>query len=540
MAFPTPCPPPTPPPRVARWADAATAALFAAWLVVPFGATALRVAPDPAASVAWEKRRLVDWPAAPVSAAAWRALPAAVEAAAQDRLAWRARLIGLHNRGLVALRTSPRPEVIVGRDGGLFYDPFRLRGGARVPGYGATSALPPGQVRLIARVLEERRAWLAEHGIGYLVVLIPDKQSVYPDRLPPHEARRAQPRSIAGQVVDELRQRTAVDVLDLTDALRAARPLGELFFRNDTHWTPLGVAAGAAAIQRHLRARHPAMPAFPDSSAWTLGPPAAPPQLDLARLLSIERWRHETAPTITLANWTPARVVRRGVGTDPVEYKTERDDLPSAWVLHDSFTGLLHGFLAPCFRRSLFQWHIRAAFLPADILAWRPDLVVEIFVERHATLWQGNPPDVTALAERKLFEASDRPLAFRPAAGVAPPPGAAVRHPAGPDGRCRARLPGIVFEPGTEALLRLTFRLPSPAATTLEWKAGPRHTRRLAATWEAGEAEWFVRLTPPLDDGPFRLTVEGPPFFELRAPAARAVAPWATEAAGAQADSAVW
>lgn len=517
-----------------RVADAALWLAFALFLLAGWLPVWLGWAPDPAAAALGENRRLHECPAAPWGAV-WTNWSREVERALQDRLAWRPQLIAAHHRALLAMGVSPRPDVFVGPDGTLFYDELRRRGYRPADGYGATFAFPEPQLRLIARVLEERRHWLETHEIEYRVVLIPDKQSVYPDRLPPELAVGAQPRSAAAQVVDALRRWTRVEALDLTPALRAARGLGELYYRYDTHWTPLGVAVGAAAIADWLRERWPHLP--PLSTAWTWGELVGPPYLDLARLLGLEAWYRETVPSVGIENWPPARVVRAGTGTDPIEFTTDHADRPSAWVLHDSFTGLLAHHLAPLFHRSRFQWHTRASFRPADILAWRPTVVMEMFVERHANLWRGNVPEVAAASEQGAFDASDQRLVFVSSPPVAEEEGTRLDPLAdgwlvqgGMQGAA-VRLAGLRLEPNADAILRIAWDSPTPIRVEISWRRAGRPIR-LKASFDAGRSEWWVRLSAPHDDGPYRLRVTGSSSFALFTPEARAVPRWEGSVAG--------
>ncbi|MCX7818387.1 MAG: hypothetical protein N2652_04140 [Kiritimatiellae bacterium] len=520
--------------RAARTVDLALVLAFAVFLLAGWLPAQLGWAPDPARAALRENRSLHPWPRR-FPRGAWTHWSREFELAVQDRLAWRTSLIAAHHRMMLALGVSPRPEVIVGSGGTLFYDELRRRGYRPVRGYGATFAYPEPQLRLIARVLETRRRWLERRGIDYLVVLIPDKQSVYPERLPRELARAAQPSSAAAQVVDALRRWTGVDALDLTPALRAARGLGELYYRYDTHWTPLGVAVGAAAIGEHLRTRWPQLPRVP--LRWRQGQPVRPPYLDLARLLGLEAWYHETAPAVHIEDWPAARLVRAGTGTDPIEFVTEHTNRPSAWVLHDSFTGLLAHHLAPLFHRSLFQWHTRAAFCAADILAWRPTLVIEIFVERHANLWRGNEPEIAAEEERAAFERSNRVLAFAESPPVHGEDGTEVAPTngswqvcAGPHGAV-VRLAGLHLAPEADAIMRFGFDSTSPLRLELSWRRAGRPVR-LHARLAPGRVEWWVRLSAPDDDGPYRLRVAGAETFVLLAPEARAVPRWEHTAGG--------
>jgi alginate O-acetyltransferase complex protein AlgJ len=75
--------------------------------------------------------------------------------------------------------TSPVDNVLVGKQGWLFH-----RTPADLLEVEGRLERKPYQIRRLRVVLEERRDWLAERGIDYLVLIAPTKQSIYPERLP--------------------------------------------------------------------------------------------------------------------------------------------------------------------------------------------------------------------------------------------------------------------------------------------------------------------------------------------------------------------
>ncbi len=94
--------------------------------------------------------------------------------------------------------------------------------------------------------VREVRQELAGRGVRLVVALVPAKARVYPEKL----GRYSLPAGAADRyrklraLLDGLR----VPAPDLLAPLREARRLGEVFLRNDTHWTPLGAGAAAEAL----------------------------------------------------------------------------------------------------------------------------------------------------------------------------------------------------------------------------------------------------------------------------------------------------
>ncbi len=74
---------------------------------------------------------------------------------------------------------SSRPDVMIGRDGWLFFT-----GKQMIENYRGVKTFTPGELQNWQTLLEKRRDWLARRGIKYLCVIPPDKHSIYPEYLP--------------------------------------------------------------------------------------------------------------------------------------------------------------------------------------------------------------------------------------------------------------------------------------------------------------------------------------------------------------------
>lgn len=110
----------------------------------------------------------------------------------------------------------------------------------------------PNRRQAAMQAVLEFRGRLQERGIALVVMPVPEKSSVYPDRL----TRRADPqtfRSPTEDFLDDL-QRAGVEVIDLFALFRQRRSTAEpVYLSGDTHWTPEGARLAAEAVAERIR-----------------------------------------------------------------------------------------------------------------------------------------------------------------------------------------------------------------------------------------------------------------------------------------------
>jgi hypothetical protein len=220
-------------------------AVFAGMVVLlcaPLLAWAFRV---PELANVQEMRPLAKWPD-------WRATkfekwPAAFESWLGDHFPSRTRVVQWY--GIVRHRWlgEPSARVVVGRDDWLFYSGERT-----VEDLLGRDRLSDAELAQWRRAVEGRRAWWRERGAEYLLVLVPNKTTIYPDRLPAFLRSQARPGKL-DQVVGHLRdQRSPVPVLDLRAALFAAKAQQTVYWPTDSHWNAEGLTVASAAILARL------------------------------------------------------------------------------------------------------------------------------------------------------------------------------------------------------------------------------------------------------------------------------------------------
>jgi len=267
-------------------------------------------------------------PVSPELAPLRQAIEAEVKAHGGSFAAWAAALAPAH----AALRAqlTRRPEALkalVGRRGFLFY----RRSLDYVVG-GDIQAQPPGKNPL--RAIVEFKDYLAKLGVDFLLVPVPTKAEVFPDRLPGVKIDRPQVLSPFGRKFLLELSRAGVEALDLLPLYLQARgepSKGEepLYQPQDTHWTDRGLRLAAEAVARRIR-RYPWWPALAKTKvAFTLKRTSFKRQGDLVSRLAEKEQRR----------FRPARLVAHQVLT-PAGELYEDDAASPIVVLGDSFTGV--------------------------------------------------------------------------------------------------------------------------------------------------------------------------------------------------------
>ncbi len=113
-----------------------------------------------------------------------------------------------------------------------------------------------------ADAFAERKRYLAERGIEYIVVIAPEKSSIYPEHLPLRRKRNPPPEP--AEQFTRMMQTRGVRCVNLQPALQQARSESDdlLYFKTDTHWAPAGARIGYRAMIPELQN---ALPGFQPS-----------------------------------------------------------------------------------------------------------------------------------------------------------------------------------------------------------------------------------------------------------------------------------
>lgn len=303
-----------------------------------------------------------------------------------DHFALRNHLVYMNNLLKVKLfGISPSPGVLVGKKNWLFLHKQNRRP-STVDYFRALSPLTAKQLDDWKQRLEKRRDWLGRRGINYLFVVVPNKNTIYPEYMP-DRIRRVNPVSRMDQLLEHLGQNSTVPFIDLRPALLEAKTHDPVYSATDTHWNDFGAYIAHREIIQYI-SRH-----FETFAGMT------PLPLSRFKLEKVDRSGGDLAIMLSLQKdvlredmirLTPVFPQRARLFSMPNisrfirQSRTEHPALPHPKVVmvHDSFYKKLRPYLSELFPRVLYIWDWDMGFFPGIIEREKPGLVINEMAER--------------------------------------------------------------------------------------------------------------------------------------------------------------
>lgn len=337
-------------------------------------------------------RQPTPFPELAATGTAIKALPGGLRAYFKDNFGFKGALIRAH--GLLKVRglgVSSTPKVLIGNDGFLF---IAADYEGALADYRGLAPFTEGELAEWRAVLEQRHVWLADRGIRYLVVITPNKHSIYGELLPEPFGTPATDTRRLDQLLAAMAD-SPVRLLDLRPTLRDAKAGSRVYYKTDTHWNEIGAWYGYRAIIDALRTWYPALQPIPRDSLRV--DVRAGEGGDLARLLGIKYDWTEQRHYVDIPNAAAQRVGEDGpepldfhvldAGRIPlVRTRSARGQIGRVLVFRDSFFNQPLPYLAEHFGSADWVWQKPDTntnqFDTERVEQFRPDLVIQQFTER--------------------------------------------------------------------------------------------------------------------------------------------------------------
>jgi alginate O-acetyltransferase complex protein AlgJ len=336
-------------------------ALFFGLLWLPVLQMALRFYPEFEEA---EKRELAKPPQ--LSLEALSRLPREFNGYAADNFGFRPDLIRWNSiLKTRLLGISPIPSVIVGKDAWLFYCSEALADGNTINDYRGTIPLPDSELVKLQQRLEENRREFSKRNILYVVVIVPNKNTVYGEYLPDGIVKH-RPTTRLDQLMSHLEKHSTMRVIDLRETFHRARVEHPLYWKTDSHWNSYGAYVAYAEIMKHISMKIPAVRSI-SVSPESVRVETSPAGGDLAQMLFMQDLLPEENETRFSAR--PAREGRL---------------LGTLLFRHDSFGDGLYPFLRMHFK-SIVNIAPFAPYPLEDIERRKPEVLLHVFAERYIT-----------------------------------------------------------------------------------------------------------------------------------------------------------
>lgn len=268
-----------------------------------------------------------------------------------------------------------------------------------VEDYRAGRLYTPEDLAWWVKVYRERQDRLAARGIHYLIVVAPNKETVYPEFLP-SQYNRISPVSRTDQLVEALAA-AGVQLLDLRPAMFKVKQGALAYYRTDTHWTSYGAFAGYIEIMTRLARWYPEFePTIRGDYDINITPGLTG---GLSSMLALSDMFPEER--VTFVPRTPRQAVEvenvlapKALFQPTVVTELNDPDLPTAVIFRDSFAHELMPFLSEHFKRAVYLWPYPSTPRESRVFDWatvdavKPDLVIDEFVERYFTEFPARKP----------------------------------------------------------------------------------------------------------------------------------------------------
>lgn len=282
------------------------------------------------------------------------------------------------------LKLSPIPLIAVGKEGWLYYTSDRS-----MEDYKELVRFSDTELRAIRARLEERTRALRQQGIDFLLMIVPDKQTVYPEYLPDTIRKVGTSGGTrSDQLIRYLRETGAdVRVLDTRPLLISRKAERILYYKADSHWNQYGAFLAYRELMKELAQRHSSLkvPLLDDYTITVEKLPNTTIAKDIPSLLGLAslfpddfvRLKPKLPRQATEALVTSKLFPRQDV---VLARETGNPALPRLVMFRDSFGTSLVPLLAESFDRSVFVWS--NAFNMEIVQEERPDIVIYEVVER--------------------------------------------------------------------------------------------------------------------------------------------------------------
>jgi alginate O-acetyltransferase complex protein AlgJ len=300
-----------------------------------------------------------------------------------DYFTFRSSLIFLNNLLKVKFfRVSPTPKVLIGKNGWLFFDNPVTQPGT-VEYYRSLTPFSAQELEQWKNLLEQRYQWLAAREIRYLFIIVPNKNTIYPEFMPDH-IHRVNKKSRMDQLVEYLEKHSAIPLLDPRKALKHAKTQYPVYSKTDSHWNEYGAYIVHQEIIKYI-------------SRYFKG--AEPLPLSRFNITTINHMGGDLAIMLSLHEEILRENIIRMKLSPPFTFKESRKEnisryvrqlltqcptapLPNILMVHDSCYHKLKPFLSEKFSRILYIWDWNFNFYPEIIVREKPKLVIDEMAER--------------------------------------------------------------------------------------------------------------------------------------------------------------
>jgi alginate O-acetyltransferase complex protein AlgJ len=265
------------------------------------------------------------------------------------------------------------PQVLLGKDGWMEYTNDNNLNDFQ-------NAMALENKKKLVHELTNLNQYLRSQGITLLIIVAPNKASIYPDKLP-EQIKLLSTQSRLDRLISYLKNNNLPIILDLRPALRAARQDQDVYYKTDPHWNGYG---GFVAYTKIINSLASSFPELKPYKIEDLKLTTSPFLWGLPRMINAN---FITEPNFFYSPKEPfVQSVYPGNYDGYTQFSSIPDSkLPTLLMFHDSFGDLyLNDYLSMNFAESHYiHLHAASEYLTREsIQQFKPDIIIIEIVER--------------------------------------------------------------------------------------------------------------------------------------------------------------
>ena len=351
--------------------------IFCIGIFTPFAIGIIQEDKDVSGS---EKRKLSKSPQVPTNAKNLKEFPKLFDNYYSDHFGLRDWFVKHYKIAKYGIGDSPSKDVVIGKDGWLFLGSIK-KGYSRyfdpIGDVRNTNLYSKEQLMEVSSHMNGLKSWLDDRGIEYVLVIAPNKHTIYFEQLPDY-IYKVNEQSATDQLVEHLDEYTDITVVDLRSSLIEEKQNYQLYYKTDTHWNHYAANIAQYEIMKKIE---------------TLFPGRIKPELnklidgtrnkgDLAGFIDVGTFEDIDPQPIFNKACKPERQPKHATGTETHTLVCSDQEL-NAIIFRDSFFIALTPYFARKFKRSTHIWkRLDYPTLETYVELEDPDVIIEEWVER--------------------------------------------------------------------------------------------------------------------------------------------------------------
>jgi alginate O-acetyltransferase complex protein AlgJ len=338
---------------------------------------------DKVASVV-EKRALAKHPAFPTSIAAINEYPEAFNTYYSDHFGYREEMTKMYFKIANMLGgPSSFDDVTVGKDGWLFFGSIKADRQRNNGPFGDAMNLnlyTQAELEAFASTLVALKGWLKERGVEYIYTIAPNKHSIYFEKMPDF-ITKINKESATDQLINYLKSKTDVTVVDLRPVLLKEKQRHQVYFKYDSHWNHYGANSVQFEILKAVKSLFPDKinPAKLNEDQFEV---LEVDGGDLVGFVNLDGVREERPVPVFKEDCEPKREKRENSSETNFTMICQANPLNGV-IFRDSFFTSVEPYLSRSFHRSTYLWErMNYDTLKKYVEQEKPDVVIDEVVER--------------------------------------------------------------------------------------------------------------------------------------------------------------